>query len=292
MMELLKNAWKGWLDFMGAGKMSALFLLGLLVCAYLGLGEDRSKRELFRYSGVMAALCICPFTAVLFMLYQTKFYDYEWIWSLVPMAGVIACCEVLFLEWFWRREQGRGVRVLCMLAALLALNLFSSSMGNEKWRVEDLGPEREKVRAVVSEMMRDEEEIVLWAPEEIVRFARGLDGNIKLLYGRNLWQEHLNAYSYDTYPQEVWKLFAWMEMAGRYGRVTVPMDLDFVSEERGLYAGSTLDGRDCVETALRLGADHILVPGKLRMEEITELAESLSLRCDKLGEYYLLKKTQ
>lgn len=291
MGELLKNAWEGWQDFMGAGKMSALLILGILLCFFLGLGAGK-QREALRYAGVTAAICICPFTAVLLMLYQTRFYDYEWIWTLVPLTAMIACCEVLFLEWFWKKGYGKEGKILYLVAAILVLNFFSSRLGNEKWQAEDLGAGREAIREVVSEMTRDQGEIILWAPREVMEQVRSIDGSVKLLYGRNLWQEHLNAYAYDTYPPEMKELYVWMEMAGRYGTVLAPVDLDHVSEKDGFGVGAKLDGMACMEKALALGADHVLLPGSMAEDEVKKLSEAFSLRLEKLGSYYLLTMVQ
>ena len=77
MAELLRNAWQGWFRVTDEGKLMALFMGSLL---FLWIGYEREKqKQLLRYGIMMAICCVLPVTAVILMLYQTKFYDYEWI---------------------------------------------------------------------------------------------------------------------------------------------------------------------------------------------------------------------
>lgn len=295
MTELLRNAWNGWLDFMGAGKLSALLFAALLISYYLKLG-DRQKRELFRYGLVSALLCILPCSAALIMLYQTKFYDYEWIWSIVPLTAVSACVAVLFLEWFWKRERSafrRGVIVVSVLAVIL----LCGRLGDAKWEVRDFAGQRNSVAEVLELLGKDnpagaEEEICLWAPEEVILHARSLDSGLSLLYGRDLFQKHLNAFSYEVYSQEIRELYAWMVMVERYGTVIVPVEGDVASAVDGVEIEDRIDGLKCFQNAISLGANRILVPGNIKQEALDEIVSTFSLSVQPAGEYYLLTVPQ
>ena len=95
MTELLKNAWLGWRDFTTAGKMAALFLIALL---FLWVNYKKVKQKVFLiYTTVSAACCMIPVTAVGLMLYQTKFYDYEWVWSIVPLTAMTGFAVTVFV---------------------------------------------------------------------------------------------------------------------------------------------------------------------------------------------------
>lgn len=287
MMELLRNAWSGWLDLMSDGKIIALFLLALMVCYFLNLGDQRGK-GMFRYCGVMAAIVIFPLSAAILMLYQTKFYDYEWIWNLIPVTGMIACGEVLFWDWFQEKESRKNMRIL-MAVGILVLNILSGSLGSVERQAPDFGKERRQVVTALAAMRRDAgESICLWAPEEVISHARSLDGEIGLLYGRNMFEEHLNAYSYEVYPEELRELYVWMVMAGRYGRVVVPVEGDMVYPEGNLRLGDELDGRKCIGKALALGVNRILLPGNMTTDAVAELRDAYSLELVQAGNYYLL----
>jgi hypothetical protein len=104
MTELLRNASLGWADYKGSGKLAILLLAALMYLWFAG--KWRKQKALVLYTTVAAVCCILPVTAALLMLYQTKFYDYQWIWSIVPLTAVTAYGATLFLEQQWRVAQG------------------------------------------------------------------------------------------------------------------------------------------------------------------------------------------
>ena len=86
--EYLKNACLGWQNYLDAEKYIVFFFLILLIF-WLRNRWD-SQKHLLNYSVAMAVLCIFPPTAVLLMLYQTRFYDYQWSLAMIPVKTVIA----------------------------------------------------------------------------------------------------------------------------------------------------------------------------------------------------------
>ena len=79
-----------------------------------------------------------------------------------------------------------------------------------------------------------------------------------------------------------------MSLAGAYGtlNVPVPADLDVVGEAPE--AGGTLEGISCIQKALDLGADQILLPGILTEDSMAELEGAFSVVPQKIGQYWLL----
>ena len=128
MMELFRNAGMGWADYKSGGKMAAFLLIALLYLWFTGKAKE--VRVLAVFASVSAVCCILPLTAVPLMLYQTKFYDYEWIWSLVPLTSVTAYGLTVFLAEQWERKDdgGRPRAVAVTLLLLLAL-LLGGSLG-------------------------------------------------------------------------------------------------------------------------------------------------------------------
>ena len=141
MAELLKNAWTGWFRVTDSQKLMGLFLVSLL---FLWIGYKQEKqRLLLRYSTISALCCILPVTAVALMLYQTRFYDYEWIWSIVPVTIVTAYAGTKVMAEYWqgfRREawrKGLPVTVGLLAAAFLCGGLGSAGIdriGERTWR--------------------------------------------------------------------------------------------------------------------------------------------------------------
>lgn len=280
MTELMKNAWLGWLDFTTGGKLAALFLAALV---YLWLtGKWKEHRSLFFYALFTALCCILPVTAAVLMLYQTRFYNYVWLWSLVPMTAVTAWAAVEVISQLWEKLcAARWKRWFTAVALLLIVPVLSS--GSVKNIFDPAGEQRERRQAqeVLTEMLDLREgEMCLWAPREILAYAREFDGSVRLLYGRNMWDAYLGAYTYDIYPDELRELYLWMENVNGSGLAEVE------DEDLGKLV---LKGSDCVATALDAGADHILLPGRLEPDVAEELAETVGVELKQVGEYYLLK---
>lgn len=281
MTELIRNAWMGWLDFISDGKLAAPFLAALI---YLWLsGKWKTQKTLFFYTASITVCCILPLTAAVLMLYQSRFYDYVWLWSLVPVTAVIAWAAVEVIDRLrenihtskWKRWLPAAVLLFIILA------LSSGTVTN----VFDPAKERQE-RQQAWEVLRSlkklrDGEICLWAPQEILAYAREFDGSIRLLYGRNMWDYSLGAYTYDIYPDEVRELYLWMENADPDGVVETK---DY--EQRNI----VLNGVDCVTAALEAGADCILLPDCIEPMIVQEIAKTVDAELSQVGKFYLLTR--
>ncbi len=232
MMELLKNAWFGWENYIQNSKLAILLIVALLY--FLFYKKEEVKKSWVKYTTVMTMCCIVPVTAAALMQYQTKFYDYPWIWSAVPLTAMIACAatSLLYMEWTKKGESGStkgklsgksgamGSTAMVLLVFLLCGSLGQSNANDgmagvgttaceftDKEEISNIQKVAEELRQALGE----EAEICLWAPREVMETIRLVDGNVKLLYGRNMWDASLNAYAYDTYPSEVVMLSEQME---------------------------------------------------------------------------------
>lgn len=265
MAELIRNAWLGWGRFAEGWKAAALFFAALL---FLGLCRRReTRRQLVLYASVSAVCCMVPVTAALLMLYQTRFYDYEWIWSLVPLTAVTAYGFAEFLVEYWKDFKGslwkKGVPVTLLL---LGTALLCSGMGGTAWN----GPEEARHRAQAESLLRElrglcGEEICLWAPESVMEYARESDGAVRLAYGRNMWDVSLNAYSYDVYDQPVRELYQWMKWA-----------------EAGEKTGEAAV-KSCAETVKARGINCVVLPGTMDEETIAEWEAALGTGAVRVG---------
>lgn len=281
MTELLKNAWLGWLRFTDDGKLAAVLLAALLFL-WLG-GRWKNRKELFSYTALITLLCIVPVTAAALMLYQTKFYDYEWIWSLVPMTVTAAWGITEFLD-----EQWKGLSLsnwrhgLPVTALLLGILVLCSGLGeNSADRRAELVRRQQAEEAVTRILESRDGDICLWAPREILEYARQQSGFLKLLYGRNMWEESLNAYTYDVYSREIQELYLWMENVDSTGTALV---------EDTQWGDLLLDGVSCMAAAVQSGVDCVLLPGSLEPEATEALAEIFGGSAVRLDAYYLLTR--
>lgn len=268
MTELLKNAWIGWHDFTDAGKLAALLLISLL---FLWIYYKKTTpKSLLIYATAAAACCIFPVTAALLMLYQTRFYDYQWVWSIVPMTAVTAFAAAVFVTDFLKAyTKGNRPKAAGAVVLLLAAIVLSSGMGTKPWDSQQEQAERKAAEELMAEIEEriPEKEIYLWAPREIMEYARSYDAGIRLLYGRNMWDPALNAYSYDTYSQELLDMEQWMRGEGENG---------LMSDE------------DCAKLAALTDVNCIVLPKTAGEETITCFEETLGAAPELVGDYYLL----
>lgn len=216
MTELIQNAWLGWQAYKESGRLIALFLLILLTLWLWKTGQERSFRF---YAAVLAVLCICPVTAALLMQYQTRFYDYQWIWSYVPVTIVTAWGTVLVADRirsvYLGRERYKAYGLFVLLAAVFLLcGNFGKASGQWAEERADRGSAVQILTAVTESIATSEnshsEALCILGPRNVIAEARRLDGRIRTVYGRDMWDLHLGAYSYDVYDDGTQQLYEWM----------------------------------------------------------------------------------
>lgn len=279
MMELLKSAWKGWLSYTEHGKMAALLIVVLL---FLWFKREAVKEKvLLGYTTIMALCCVFPITAACLMLYQTRFYSYEWIWNYVPITLVIAGGITFFLlsQWEGLKKEREAVRRFgAVVAALLGILILCGGLGDKGFEERALRKELGNAGQLMDALQQEAQgqELCLWAPKEVMAYARALDGNIKLLYGRNIWDAALGAYSYDTYTEKEESLYLWMS------HLEETAELDYQTEEK------LISGVQCMQVAVAAGANCILLPIDISSEVLGRLEASIGIKAVPIGEYYLL----
>lgn len=276
MKELFTSAWLGWVRFISDGKLAAVFFAALL---FLWLRRGREANRTFLvYASVTAACCVLPFTAAFLMMYQTGFYDYGWIWSLVPLTAVTAYGFAELLTELGK-DSGDGPRKRSLKAVLLLTGVIVLC-GNLSGMPDDgAGDAAERKRAKVLlerlEEMTGDTRICLWAPENVLEYARELNGRILLAYGRNMWDQALNAYTYDVYDQPTVDLYRWMDR------------LDMEDWEKPYSEELSVTAAQCAETARSKGVNCILLPEVTAQESVAELEEALGVKAERLEGYYL-----
>ncbi|MCM1056217.1 MAG: hypothetical protein NC517_01205 [Firmicutes bacterium] len=268
MAELLRNAWQGWLNFNRAGKLAGALLVALL---FLWIYYKKIKqKEFLIYVTTVTLCCILPVTAAVLQLYQTRFYDYKWIWSIVPVTAGIGFAATLFMTEFLQDKSENDRKRQAGAAVLLAAGLvFCGGMGTKPYETcgEQSGRQQaERLLANLQERMQGKE-ICLWAPKSVAEYARAFDGSIQLLYGRDMWDSELTVYSYEKYPEGYYDLYHWMEAE--------------TGEE-------TVSDVYCAETALAEGVNCILLPEDKPEDAIECFQKLLGVQAEKLEGYYLL----
>lgn len=286
MTAWISKAWQGWQNFTDDGKLAALFLAALL---FLWFGNRKIRKEhrtLVLYATVAAVCCICPLTAAALMIYQTAFYDYQWIWSVVPLTVVTALAGTLFwsgiVEKYGKNTAGRW-KCAGIAALLIAVLYLCGSMRKDVLQGDAEAAKSQKTAKVleVLEKNGNNTDIMLWAPAEIMEYARALEGNIRLPYGRNMWDEALNGYSYDTYGEKEQILYAWMTYVEETGEGKAVFSLSKEDPQE-----RTADGRECMKLAQELGVNCVLLPDNIGSGTLQEIESSLGVQAETQEGYY------
>ena len=182
-------------------------------------------------------------------------------------------------------EWKKGVPVVALLLAVL---LFCSGMGKTNVDKNNSEAERKAAENVLMQIRTEmqEEEICLWAPKAILEYARETDASIKLLYGRNMWDEWLNAYSYDVYREDMVSLYRWMEELTLAGQEQVETaDADMAKEMSTAGEPGPIDR---VRMALEAGTNCILLPENVDEGVVKGLESTFHLRVLNIEGYFLL----
>ena len=110
---------KGMETYFSHDKTVVLLLLVLLV---LWLGDKKKNNEthnrLLVYTTVISLALLFPVTAIVAVIYQSAYYDYEWVWSMVPVVAVVGYGAVRIYEMSEREKKGRLVWWLGLLLLL------------------------------------------------------------------------------------------------------------------------------------------------------------------------------
>ncbi len=234
------------------------------------------------------------------MMYQTRFYDYQWIWNLVPVTLVIAFGATVFITEYWESYKKERFNKAAVTLLVFVVILLCGSAGNAEWEKHAVLAESEETAEVLELLSAygEGEEICLWAPQEVMEYARAVDGGVKLLYGRNMWEKWLNAYSYDTYCEEQVDCYLWMTLAEENGELEVlaeqaseriKSEEEMSTEGTGqrLNGKKLLSGADCAKNAAALGVNRILLPGNMNRDALQQVESALGVQSRELAGFYL-----
>ncbi len=242
-----------------------VLVMGILLLFWVsGIKLSSLEKRLLTLTAAMMALVLFPVSAEALKLYQTRFYAYHWIWSLVPVTLCIAwgATAALWKITAQKRQDGRaGLRLAAGTVVLTALLLLTGNMGNIRGVTEEEKDRQREIRQTVAylEEVPGAEDTLLWAPRAVLEEVRRQTGKICLLYGRNMWEPEAAAYAYDTCPIEQQRLFDWMEAAEREDGGAAPQGLTAFLEAMVTYpAGNTEEQNRVVSDAyiLQLAAEY------------------------------------
>lgn len=278
-MELVKSVISGWTQYIQDGKYMVLFLGSILYLWYtIKSIENKKTKLLICYTTIATILILFPLSAAVLMKYQTAFYPYGWLWSMVPVNGIIAYGAVeIYNECYLKIWKRNKFKTSAGIAFGLALLVLCGNMGSNTLDTRYGEETKAEVAAIMDYLTQtgNNTNICIWAPQNIMEYARYHNGDIQLLYGRDMWNHSLGAYSYDVYPQEKNTLYEWMENVN--------------NKELKVKDGQpTENAAEYCKIALEYGVNTILLPNTVA-EEIQEVFITKLGEGEPYKDYYIYR---
>lgn len=232
-MSELINSMQSALELAGGSPgLTALFLAGLIALWNQKYRGDQQYGNLFWYGAIALFVVISPFFLMLVSEFLPELAtDYMMLWIL-PVVPVILITGVNAFS-FQRTKKER----LLFLVAFLAIMLLAGTSAytrNQYKIIENAEyiPDSELEMILKVEEYRQQngmETVLLWAPQDIMKYARVYSGDIYLLYGKDLWLGSMDSQMHQIYEEWQREAYIYMENA--------PLYLDEIAE--------VADTRDC-----------------------------------------------
>lgn len=299
MKELIEAMRAGWQQYAEGGMYIGVFFVALLflwlVCYNkFSLNGYKEKKVLFDYTLIITILILFPVSTFVLLKYQTTFFTYSQLFLMIPIAPVMAWGLTEFFMWLREyllaRKETPGfikrkpwiceVAMVAVLAAVLWM-AGTLSFANEATDAASNGEKMPEEVLQVLQVLQSDEDIdlstdVILATDEILEYARAYSGDMKLLYGRDMWQEELKAYTYDVYPEELVELHEWLNTTV-HGMVWI--DANITVDK----AFEILENCEC--TVL------VLTKGQVEEEELKRALENSSfVQVAEAQDYVILKR--
>ena len=260
-MEYFSRTTSGMEQFFKADTMVVLLLAAFF---FFWLQDRKTVSEkgnrLMVFALIASVLLLCPITATVGVIYQTAFYDYEWLWSMVPITIILSYATVLVYD--TKVENGSRKKKASLVIMFLFLLFWCGNQGILQTVDAEAAEQQEKASHVIGVLKQEtlSEDVVLWAPKSIMQEARRQTGEVKLVYGRDMWEPKAGAYDYETYSDTMIAAYEWIE------------DLDkFIGEEEVNFSvlkiqweEKKMDARlqDILPVLLENGVNTIVIPAE------------------------------
>lgn len=184
------------------------------------------QRGLLFYSLVSAILLLIPISVFILRKFQTVFFGYDYLWALVPIIPVTAFA-LTCMSGFLKSIAKKKAAFVCIAAA--AILFICGSMGYFQYNEQDYPdlkvadtsfeesmPVLEKLESMAKGSAED---FIILAPPSVTEYSRLYSGDIKTLFGRDMWNGSLAPYNYTVYSEEIKDLYYWMLYEDSYGAI-------------------------------------------------------------------------
>ncbi|MBR1470892.1 MAG: hypothetical protein IJ600_04535 [Lachnospiraceae bacterium] len=225
----------------GTPGLSALFLAGLIALWYGKEGQKNDTRMLFHYALVMLLVIISPpYLYLTGRFFQGYTIDKMYLW-LLPLTPVLL---KVFSDATGALKKLHHRVLFVLAAAALLLLAGTTSYSAEGWKLtENSSYIPEETLSVLKRLQgirreKGKEEILVWAPQDIMDYGRRYEGGLLFVYGRDLWLGPIDSEMHQIYDQTAHEAYAAMEDAVAHtkeiGKIAEAYQCDIlvVSKER------------------------------------------------------------
>lgn len=248
MIEYLKVALAKYNEFQGGGAQMALFWMSALML-YVGNTKEKNKvvQTLLRYTALFCLVFLCPISAAFIMkccIGQSVYWRMLW---LLPEVILLA---YLFTKWVL---QTRGAKRV-FIALLCVMALYGTGTGFWTYIKPDVATGLEKLPRGVNdicdtlqaaEAQRQEGEIRVIVPDELICSIRQYDAKIKMPYGRAVLKGEKSHIIHDVLNQETFSAELLAHWATQYqcNYLVYPFSQDGLTEKALTKAGYEIVGQ-------------------------------------------------
>ncbi|MCR5255675.1 MAG: hypothetical protein K6D96_07045 [Acetatifactor sp.] len=289
MSELMMSALREMAKYNGRSKFLGLFLISLfIIFVFL-----REKKSFQIYGLIMFLALICPVTGALLWKYQTRFFDYLNLLYLMPVSVITAYGAVKIYDLINEKIQKRYMfYIFFALVVYISGNFGLESITELDRSEEDLSRAKVLLEAVSEEAQG--QRVIIWGPEFLMENVRILSENIYPVYGRDMFEESIKAYTYDTYDEDVIFLYEAMSALENKADAT-EVESNPSTEGKALISGNYADKsadeilNKALDIAEKNGVYAILIPaGADEAAEVIEKRTGESgMEIEGLKLYYL-----
>ena len=297
-------------DYICNNRIMAILLIACIFALFLIIGRISKSDEIrktiapnlhvFIYVLCAYALLVFPLTAFLLGKFQSVFYPPTYLGILIPTVPVLAYLITAFSPLLNGLKRSVAIISVMMLMILMLLcgnmgiapvnNVDHAGYRENEPSFEECMPILEKIVEIDSDKAYD---YLILATPSVTKYIHWYSGEIRTLYGRDMWDNSLYSMHYDQYSEEVNALYQWICYEDAYGcfyyrdSTSILDDFDYSSLDYDALDGSEeyLGGTKFVLLAKELGVDAICfsVNEKTDRKAIDYITEKLSLSGEFLG---------
>lgn len=181
---------------------------------------------IFFIAGIVTIILVIPFFAILLMQFQNVFYSYDALWTMALILPITAFALSFAIAYLSKLKNKATFVISSLLLGLSLLACGNMGKSNDELQTYELLHHQVSYEECIPLLNKLEEyslapeydgSITILAPANITMYAHFRPGNVKTLYGKDMWDNSMAPLTYNEYPEDYCKLYTWIGCAEAYG---------------------------------------------------------------------------